>query len=152
MTQITLNAEYLNVPSGALMKGSHRVAYNLRKVSRAETGLERYWSNIVKKSSQIRRIFLTKNSVTAESSTSYAITCGERGIRTPGASQHGSFQDYCNRPLYHLSGVIQSAKLQLFLHIQGIKSRKNVIPTPDDLLFCVVSGPKSPCAYASISV
>ena len=28
---------------------------------------------------------------------------GERGIRTPGASQHGSFQDYCNRPLYHLS-------------------------------------------------
>lgn len=28
---------------------------------------------------------------------------GERGIRTPGASQHGSFQDCCNRPLYHLS-------------------------------------------------
>ena len=29
--------------------------------------------------------------------------CGERGIRTPGASQHGGFQDRCNRPLYHLS-------------------------------------------------
>ena len=28
---------------------------------------------------------------------------GERGIRTPGASQHGGFQDRCNRPLYHLS-------------------------------------------------
>ena len=33
------------------------------------------------------------------------IVSGERGIRTPGASQHGSFQDYCNRPLYHLSNV-----------------------------------------------
>ena len=29
--------------------------------------------------------------------------CGERGIRTPGTSRYGSFQDYCNRPLYHLS-------------------------------------------------
>ena len=28
---------------------------------------------------------------------------GERGIRTPGTSRYGSFQDYCNRPLYHLS-------------------------------------------------
>ena len=28
---------------------------------------------------------------------------GERGIRTPGTSQCGSFQDCCNRPLYHLS-------------------------------------------------
>ncbi len=39
--------------------------------------------------------------------------CGERGIRTPGASQHGSFQDCCNRPLYHLSlGLaLQDAKL-----------------------------------------
>ena len=32
-----------------------------------------------------------------------AAFCGERGIRTPGASQHGGFQDRCNRPLYHLS-------------------------------------------------
>lgn len=30
---------------------------------------------------------------------------GERGIRTPGASQHDGFQDRCNRPLYHLSFV-----------------------------------------------
>ena len=33
----------------------------------------------------------------------YTLICGERGIRTPGASQHGGFQDRCNRPLYHLS-------------------------------------------------
>ena len=31
------------------------------------------------------------------------LCCGERGIRTPGASQHDGFQDRCNRPLYHLS-------------------------------------------------
>ena len=36
--------------------------------------------------------------------------CGERGIRTPGASQHGSFQDYCNRPLYHLSSALIVSK------------------------------------------
>ena len=30
---------------------------------------------------------------------------GERGIRTPGASQHDGFQDRCNRPLYHLSSA-----------------------------------------------
>ena len=35
----------------------------------------------------------------------YRTLCGERGIRTPGASQHGGFQDRCNRPLYHLSFV-----------------------------------------------
>ena len=33
----------------------------------------------------------------------FKVYCGERGIRTPGASQHGGFQDRCNRPLYHLS-------------------------------------------------
>ena len=31
------------------------------------------------------------------------ISGGKGGIRTPGASQHGGFQDRCNRPLYHLS-------------------------------------------------
>ena len=30
---------------------------------------------------------------------------GKGGIRTPGASQHGGFQDRCNRPLYHLSNA-----------------------------------------------
>ena len=34
-----------------------------------------------------------------------SVYCGERGIRTPGASQHGGFQDRCNRPLYHLSSA-----------------------------------------------
>ena len=33
---------------------------------------------------------------------------GERGIRTPGTSRYGSFQDYCNRPLYHLSSASMS--------------------------------------------
>ena len=46
---------------------------------------------------------------------------GERGIRTPGASQHGSFQDYCNRPLYHLSSASiilkAGAKVRLFFEI-----------------------------------
>ena len=32
--------------------------------------------------------------------------CGKGGIRTPGASQHGGFQDRCNRPLYHLSKLL----------------------------------------------
>ena len=46
---------------------------------------------------------------------------GERGIRTPGASQHGSFQDYCNRPLYHLSSASiflkAGAKVRLFYEL-----------------------------------
>ncbi len=29
--------------------------------------------------------------------------CGGRGIRTPGTSQYGSFQDCCNQPLCHSS-------------------------------------------------
>ncbi len=29
--------------------------------------------------------------------------CGKGGIRTPGTSRYGGFQDRCNRPLYHLS-------------------------------------------------
>ena len=33
------------------------------------------------------------------------VLCGKGGIRTPGASQHGGFQDRCNRPLYHLSSA-----------------------------------------------
>ena len=36
----------------------------------------------------------------------YTLYCGERGIRTPGASQHDGFQDRCNRPLYHLSNTL----------------------------------------------
>ena len=40
----------------------------------------------------------------------FSVYCGERGIRTPGASQHDGFQDRCNRPLYHLSNTL-SGKL-----------------------------------------
>ena len=47
--------------------------------------------------------------------------CGERGIRTPGTSRYGSFQDYCNRPLYHLSSALivskAGAKVTSFLQL-----------------------------------
>ena len=33
-----------------------------------------------------------------------SLSCGEGGIRTPGASQLNGFQDRRNRPLCHLSG------------------------------------------------
>ena len=50
---------------------------------------------------------------------------GERGIRTPGASQHDGFQDRCNRPLYHLSSArIASkagAKVQKKLKIKDLR-------------------------------
>ena len=46
---------------------------------------------------------------------------GERGIRTPGASQHDGFQDRCNRPLYHLSNARlfskAGAKVRIFFGI-----------------------------------
>ncbi len=38
---------------------------------------------------------------------------GERGIRTPGSSHYGGFQDRCNRPLCHLSNL--SLSVALFL-------------------------------------
>ena len=41
------------------------------------------------------------------------VYCGERGIRTPGASQHDGFQDRCNRPLYHLSLLLRKQALVL---------------------------------------
>ncbi len=37
---------------------------------------------------------------------------GKGGIRTPGASQHGGFQDRCNRPLYHLSNSLKEAFIE----------------------------------------
>ena len=52
----------------------------------------------------------------------YTHCCGERGIRTPGTSRYDGFQDRCNRPLYHLSLVMDyvayhfsSAKVLLFI-------------------------------------
>ena len=53
---------------------------------------------------QISRIvFGCNKGCKSHNSLIYTLVCGERGIRTPGASQHGGFQDRCNRPLYHLS-------------------------------------------------
>ena len=48
-------------------------------------------------------IFGCNKGCKSRNSLIYTLACGERGIRTPGASQHGGFQDRCNRPLYHLS-------------------------------------------------
>ena len=39
----------------------------------------------------------------ALSDSFFILVCGERGIRTPGASQLNGFQDRRNRPLCHLS-------------------------------------------------
>ena len=49
--------------------------------------------------------------------TSYFVLSpgGERGIRTPGASQHNGFQDRRNRPLCHLSS---DKSMTLFLIYQ----------------------------------
>ena len=53
---------------------------------------------------------------------------GERGIRTPGTSRYGSFQDYCNRPLYHLSSALivskAGAKVHVFLETNKFLSKK----------------------------
>ena len=38
--------------------------------------------------------------------------CGERGIRTPGASQLNGFQDRRNRPLCHLSNACKTRVFQ----------------------------------------
>ena len=48
-------------------------------------------------------IFGCNKGCKSRNSLIYTLVCGERGIRTPGASQHDGFQDRCNRPLYHLS-------------------------------------------------
>ena len=48
---------------------------------------------------------------------------GERGIRTPGASQHDGFQDRCNRPLYHLSIVMSTN----FLSESECKGKQNYL-------------------------
>lgn len=46
----------------------------------------------------------------------FILCCGERGIRTPGASQLNGFQDRRNRPLCHLSSK-SGAKVLLFFQI-----------------------------------
>ena len=60
-------------------------------------------------------------------------SCGERGIRTPGTSRYGSFQDYCNRPLYHLSKMSKkhsvftnaAAKVRNFVRKRKTKTKTN---------------------------
>ena len=69
-----------------------------------------------------RRLLYTKK-VEIDISTHFCFTrfpelsaCGERGIRTPGASQLNGFQDRRNRPLCHLS-FKSGAKVLLFFQI-----------------------------------
>ena len=71
-----------------------RTGPNDVKVRLTEKFWRRFGAPINEKSAQLV-VFTTR----------YADFGGERGIRTPGASQHGGFQDRCNRPLYHLSFV-----------------------------------------------
>ena len=57
----------------------------------------------------------------------FSLNGGERGIRTPGASQHDGFQDRCNRPLYHLSSarIISKAGAKVVLLIELTKFLSN---------------------------
>ena len=56
---------------------------------------------------------LQKRKKRALSDSFFILSCGERGIRTPGASQLNGFQDRRNRPLCHLSSK-SAAKVLLF--------------------------------------
>ena len=51
---------------------------------------------------------------------SNSISCGERGIRTPGTLLYNGFQDRRDRPLCHFS----AAKIQIFLFLQTFFQKK----------------------------
>ena len=51
------------------------------------------------------------------------LCCGERGIRTPGASQLNGFQDRRNRPLCHLSSK-SATKVLLFFDMTKFFCKK----------------------------
>ena len=50
----------------------------------------------------------------ALSDSFFILACGERGIRTPGASQLNGFQDRRNRPLCHLSSLYFQKRVQKY--------------------------------------
>ena len=58
-----------------------------------------------KTSNYVHNVYTKSDKIKKEPFLGFLINhlSGERGIRTPGASQHAGFQDRCNRPLYHLS-------------------------------------------------
>ena len=69
----------------------------------------------------------------ALSDSFFILFCGERGIRTPGASQLNGFQDRRNRPLCHLSNALKihvfsksAAKVQQILDIRKFFCKKMV--------------------------
>ena len=64
-------------------------------------------------------------------------SCGEGGIRTPGAFQLNSFQDCRNRPLYHLSNPVWDCKCkQYFLFHNKIFCIMDVKFVPFLLTLC----------------
>ena len=74
-----------------------RLGFILDIIEEHKQALTYYQDFINKKKSCLRRF------VTQLLKKLIRLWSGERGIRTPGASQHDGFQDRCNRPLYHLS-------------------------------------------------
>ena len=76
-------------------------------IQRVEKGWFLFKHNGVKITSKLA-VYVCKNK---KNSNLWLLFCGERGIRTPGTSRYGGFQDRCNRPLYHLSsGVISELR------------------------------------------
>ncbi len=61
----------------------------------------------------------------------YTLYCGERGIRTPGASQLNGFQDRRNRPLCHLS----------LLSLAGNRLPEKALQIYMEFLFCARNMP-----------
>ena len=53
------------------------------------------------------------------------LSSGERGIRTPGTFQCGSFQDCCNRPLYHLSKKSGAGEAMKWCHQESNRGHKD---------------------------
>ena len=70
----------------------------------------------------VRGSSFCKKKKPAENQQVSHILGGERGIRTPGTSRYGSFQDYCNRPLYHLSSVLRPKGLSVALQSKNLES------------------------------
>ena len=74
---------------------------------------------------QVSRIPVKQNQ---EQLLLFLISCGERGIRTPGTFQYVGFQDRCNRPLCHLSKFVFSTRMWSLLvwWCKGIAKKYNV--------------------------
>ena len=72
----------------------------------------------------------------ALSDSFFILACGERGIRTPGASQLNGFQDRRNRPLCHLSFVGMRLSHERRLSASLGRPRFLLYPRSHELLGC----------------